>query len=180
MSGTEEEKPPELSEKTKWKALLRGQIGATCLDRLMKLVQLIDHKAQVMIFLNSIMIPVCINALEHETFKFSPMVSIITAVISILAAIICIYPKRRYRKKGDPNVNLMHFNDIGHMEKDEYIDLFLPKFNNPQKLSEMVVNDIYDTSRYSIIPKLKWLKASYVTFACGNMLAICIAFSEVF
>ncbi len=179
MSEVVYEESPVLSEKVKWKALLRGQIGSTYIDRLMTLVQLIDHKAQVMIFLNSILIPVCINALEHETFQISPAVSIVTSVVSILAAIICIYPKRKYRKVGDPNINLMHFNDIAHMDKEEYIAMFLPKFNTPSALAEMVVNDIYDTSRYSIMPKLKWLKISYLTFACGNMLAICIAFTEV-
>jgi hypothetical protein len=99
--------------------------------------------------------------------------------LSIWAAIVCIYPKRKYRKQGDRELNLLHFNDIGHMDKDEYLKQMLPRFNDLSKLAELVVNDLYDTSRYSIIPKFLWLKISYSFFGIGNLLAIVFVVLEI-
>lgn len=169
----------ELTDKEKWQSLLRGQVMAASVNKFVTLIGLLDQKAQVMIFLNSILVPVCINAIEHGTFIHSAMISICTSIFSILASIVCIYPKRRYRKSGDRELNLLHFNDIGHLAKQDYLDRFMPVFNDPTKLAEVVVHDLYDTSRYSILPKYMWLKISYAIFAAGNILAIIVALFEL-
>ncbi len=166
---------PELQ---RWQALMRGQVMGTTVQKFTTILQLLDQKAQVMILLNSVLVPVCINAVEHGRYEHAAIISIITAIFSILAAIMCIYPKRRYRKSSDRELNLLHFNDIGHMEKDEYLKRFMPTFNDTEKLAETVVNDLYDTSRYAILPKYTWLKISYGIFALGNIIAIAVAFIE--
>lgn len=158
---------------------MRGQIMSANINKFMTVIKLMDQKAQVMIFLNSILIPVCIQSVQQGTFKSSATISIATAILSIMAAIICIYPKRRYRKSGNRELNLLHFNDIGHMPKQEYLDMFMPVLNDPSKLAETVAHDLYDTSRYSIIPKYLWLKISYGLFAFGNIGAIIVAFLDM-
>ena len=163
----------------RWQGLMRGQVMSATTHKFMTVIRLLDQKAQVMIFLNSILIPVCIKALEQDGLRHAATISITTAILSILAAMICIYPKRPYRKSGDRELNLLHFNDIGHMEKQDYIDQFLPAFNDPEKLAKIVVNDLYDTSRYSIQPKYLWLKVTYALFAFGNLSAIIVALSEL-
>ncbi len=168
-----------ISQDERWKALMRGQVMSATINKFMTIIRLLDQKAQVMIFLNSILVPMCLNALEHVTFRNAAMVSIVTALVSILAAMICIYPKRRYRQSGDREFNLLHFNDIGHVSKDEYMEAFMPILNDPEKLAETVVHDLYDTSRHSIMPKYTWLKISYAVFSIGNILAICLVFIEV-
>ncbi len=164
-----------ISNEKRWESLMRGQVMAATVNKFMTTIQLLDQKAQVMIFLNSILVPVCMNAIEHGTYKESATISIVTSIMSILAAIICIYPKRRYRKSGDREINLLHFNDIGHLDKQDFLERFMPKFNDPESLARTVVNDIYDTSRYSILPKYTWLKTSYAIFAFGNIIAIMVA-----
>ncbi len=158
--------------KERWEALMRGQVMSATINKYTTVLRLLDQKAQVMIFLNSIIVPMCIKALEGDTFKMAATLSIMTSILSIIAAIICIYPKRRYRKSGDRELNLLHFNDVGHMERDEYLGRFMPAFNDLNQLAEVVVNDLYDTSRYAILPKYVWLKASYALFAFGNVIAI--------
>ena len=172
MNEIYEDKP----ENRKWQALLRGQITAATVAKYSMIMRLIDQKAQVMIFLNSILVPVSIRGIESEVFKQAAMISVTSAVLSITAAMICIYPKRKYRRSGDRELNLLHFNDIGHMERDEYLDMILPVFNEPKKLAETALADLYDTARYSILPKFYWLKISYAAFLLGNLLAIIVAF----
>lgn len=166
----------ELDQDEKWKALMRGQVMSATVNKFSVIIRLLDQKAQVMIFLNSIIVPVCLNSIDKSGLQDAAVISIITAVLSILAAMICIYPKRRYRKSGDRELNLLHFNDIGHLNKDDYMNRFKEVLNSPEKLAETVVHDLYDTSRFSILPKYMWLKFSYATFAFGNIIAIIVAF----
>lgn len=160
----------------KWESLLRGQVMSATTIKLTQLLRMVDQKAQTMILLNSVLIPFCIKTYEAKMFEYAAAISIVTALLSIFSAIVCIYPKRKYRKNGDRDINLLHFNDIGHMEEEEYIRLFMPEFNDPARLANLVVRDIYDTSRYSVIPKFVWLKVSYGIFFFGNLLAIIVAF----
>ena len=140
---------------------------------------MIDQKAQVMIFLNSILIPVGIKAMEAGTFIWASKISICVAVVSIMASMVCIYPKRKYRKSGDRRLNLLHFNDIGHMEEEEYLKKFMVILNDTSKLASSAAYDLYDTARFSIIPKFFWLKISYATFAIGNLVALLAAFYDM-
>lgn len=173
----EPKKMEKTPEQLRWEALLRGQVMSATVNKFTVILRMIDQKAQVMIFLNSLLIPICIRTIEEgSNFRDAAMVSVFTSIISILASIICIYPKRRYRKYGHRDLNLLHFNDIGHMSKEDYLSQFLPIFNDTSKLAEAAACDLYDTSRYSIIPKFVWLKFSYAVFALGNILAIVMAF----
>jgi len=176
---SDEVAPVTLTPQQKWEALLRGQITSATMNKMMVIMRLADQKAQVLIFLNSILIPVCINEVEHELLRSAAIVSIVTAVLSILAAMMCIYPKRRYRKSGHRDINLLHFNDIGHLDKDEFMERFMPVYNDGKLLGRTVVYDLYDISRYSLIPKFIWLKISYGIFALGNLLAIILVLLEV-
>lgn len=164
--------PKELVNKEKWEALLRGQVMSATVNKFTTVIRMLDQKAQGMIVLNSVLIPVCLNTIETPELRYAAGTCIFTAIISILAAMVCIYPKRRYRKSSDREFNLLHFNDIGHIDREEYLEQFTPIFNDPVKLSETVVKDIYDTSRYSIMPKYLWLKISYAIFFFGNIIAI--------
>lgn len=168
----------ELNLQERWHALMRGQVMSASVQKFTTILQLLDQKAQVMIFLNSILVPVCVNAIEKGIYEHAAVISIITSVLSILAAIMCIYPKRRYRKAGDREINLLHFNDIGHLDKEEYIKEFMPVFNDTEKLAETVVHDLYDTSRHAILPKYTWLKISYALFALGNITALAVVLIE--
>lgn len=168
------------SEDEKWQALIRAQIMSATTNKFMVIMQLVDQKAQVMILLNSALVPMCLNALEHGSFTKAAIISIVTAVLSILSAIVCIYPKRKYRKRGDRGLNLLHFNDIGHMEENEYMALFKPVYNDQSLLAQAVMHDLHDTSRYSIRPKFFWLKITYGTFAAGNIIALIVVLLEIY
>ena len=161
-----------LTEPQKWQSLLRGQIINSTTHKYSRLIQLVDQKAQAMIILNSILVPVCIRGLEDPLLHYPAIVSIATACVSILTSIICIYPKRGHRKLGDPNFNYLHFNDVGHVDREEYLAAFLPIFNDPYKLAEVAVRDLHDTAKKSMIPKYFWIKLSYGTFCIGNLLAL--------
>ncbi len=63
------------------------------------------------------------------------------------------------------------------MDEDDYMQRFMCVFNDTSKLAASAAYDLYDTARFSIIPKFFWLKISYATFALGNLIALVVAFS---
>lgn len=161
-----------MDHEIRWKALLRGQVINATTAKFTHVIRLADQKAQALIFLNSILIPVALNWINKPTFETAAIICIATGISSILAAIICIYPKRKAGRKDKDTFNFLHFNDIGHMERDQYIEEFLPIFNEPSKLAEVAVKDLHDVAQNSIIPKFFWLKLSYAIFFFGNLIAI--------
>lgn len=168
------------ADRLRWEALLRGQILSVTTHKFFNYVQLADNKAQAMIILNSVLIPVAINWMERDAFHWSAIISILTAIVSIMTAIICIYPKRRAGRKPDGTFNLLHFGDISRMREPEFLEEFLPVFNSPGELAEAAIKDIHDTARRIIRPKFFWLKISYTTFFVGNLIAIGLTLYNIY
>lgn len=158
-----------------WETLFRGQVMGMMIQKTSGFISLADQKAQAMIILNSILVPVALNWIKQPVFQISAAIAIITAIISILMSILCIYPKRRSGKKGDGTHNHFHFGDIGRMDEKTYLEVFNPIFNDRGRLAEETVKDLHDISRNILLPKYLWLKLSYKCFFIGNLIAIAIA-----
>ncbi|MAE52116.1 MAG: hypothetical protein CMH27_09930 [Micavibrio sp.] len=163
---------PESIDKERWGALFRGQIIGTTIRKFSGYVALADQKAQGLIFMNSILIPVAMNWIENPGYRVGALICIVTAIFSILAALICIYPKRRAGRKPDGTINLLHFGDIAKLKEEDFLDEFLPVYNDLNLLSEAAAKDMHDVARRVIRPKFYWLKLSYIIFFCGNLAAI--------
>ena len=156
-----------------WEALMRGQILSVTTQKLFNYINVCDQKAQMVIILNSIMIPLAISEINNPNFKIGATIAIITGVVSILFSILCIYPKRRKGRKPDGTINHLHFADIGSLREEEYMASFHPIFNNKTRLTEEVLKDLHDVSRRILLPKFRWLKMAYITFFTGSLCAIC-------
>ncbi len=162
----------QLDQQERWGALMRGQILSVTTQKFFNYVNLADQKAQMLIILNSILIPVSISGLAIPHLHDAAIVSMMTAIISIYTAIVCIFPKRRSGRKPDGSINLLHFGDIGLMKEQAFLDEFLPYYNDLGGLSELAAKDLHDIARRVIRPKFFWLKLSYVIFFIGNLVAI--------
>lgn len=166
-----------LNDTQRWEALLRGQVLSVTTQKFYNYINLADQKAQALIILNSILIPVVLGwATKTGEFQISAVISVMTSVLSIMAAIFCIYPKRRHGKKPDGSRNLLHFADIAQMREDEYLQAFNPVFNDLGLLAEATIKDLHDVARRIIRPKFRWLKLSYALFFFGNLMAIAWTF----
>lgn len=171
---------PDSVDKPRWEALMRGQIISVSVNKFFNYVQLVDNKAQAMIILNSVLIPVTINWMENDKFHLAAMISVLTAIFSIMTAIIAIYPKRRAGRKPDGTLNLLHFGDIGRLKEADFLAEFLPIYNDPGLLAEAAIKDLHDTARRIIRPKFFWLKISYITFFLGNLIAIALTVYSIY
>ena len=155
-----------------WEGLTRASILSTTTHKLYRYIGLADQKAMGLIVLNSVIIPFAMNGIDNEEFTIAATVAILTGIISIFMAIICIFPKRRFRGKADGGQNLLHFADIGCMSEEEYLDLINPIYNDRSQLAQEVLKDIHDVSHRVLIPKFALLKSAYIVFFIGNLAAV--------
>lgn len=156
----------------RWEGLVRASILSTTTNKIYNYLQLCDQKAMGIIILNSIIIPVAMNAKDDPGFTIAATIAIITAIISMFLAISCIFPRRRMYGKPDGSLNLLHFSDIGQLTETEYLKKINPVYNDKELLAQEVLKDIHDVSRRILIPKFALLKYSYITFFIGNVAAI--------
>ncbi len=151
---------------------MRASILSATTNKLYGYINLADRKAMGLIVLNSAIIPFAMNSIQTPDFKWASTVAIITSVISVFIAIICIFPKRRSSGRPDGENNLLHFADIGNMSEDEYLDIMMPIYNEPSRLAKVVLRDLHDVSQLVLITKFKLLKIAYIVFFFGNLAAI--------
>lgn len=157
--------------KDKWQAIFRGSIISSTIGKLADYVGHADSRAQGIIVINSILIPVALSGSQNPSFKTGAVVSIIAAILSITFSIISLYPKS-YSGKKDNHPNLMHFSQVKEMSEDAYLKLAKEAFADNSKLAEMAALDIYHLSKYVLAPKFFWLKLSYLMFLIGNIIAL--------
>lgn len=156
-----------------WHGLVRASILSATTHKLYRYISLADQKAMGLIIVNSAIIPFAMNGLDNlPGFKISATVTIITGVVSILMAIICIFPKRRVSNKSATEKNLLHFVEIANLSEDEFLDQFNPIYNDRGALGKAVIKDLYDVSNCVLAPKFWFLKISYIVFFVGNLIAI--------
>lgn len=155
-----------------WEGLSRGQAMAATTDKFVSYIGLADQKAQALIILNSILIPIALNWIDEENFHIPAVISIITSMISIMVSIIAIYPKRGARRVAENKINYLHFGDIGRLDEQRFMDSFRPLLNSTDKMAEAMAKDLYDMGKNVMLPKFFWLKIAYISFFVGNALAI--------
>lgn len=156
-----------------WQGLVRASILSATTHKLYRYISLADQKAMGLIIVNSAIIPFAMNGLDSQSdFKVSATIAIITGVISIMMAIICIFPKRRGGTKPIGKRNLLHFSEIAMLSEEEYMAEFNPVYNDRGALGQAVIKDIYDVSHRVLAPKFWLLKASYLIFFIGDLIAV--------
>ena len=173
---TEELKPFDLADspdKHRWEALFRGSVITTQANAIINYVTIADQKAQVMLFLNSLVLPLAISGLKQGDHNVAYSIALATAFTTVFSAVCVLIPRGgRIIKRTKAN-NLMHFSNINRFATFEaYCAEMIPVFNDTQKLSKEAMKLIYDTSSFILKGKFFWLRLCYGIFLVGNFAAI--------
>lgn len=169
----------DFPNKARWQGVMRASILSTTTYKLYGYIQLADQKAMALIIMNSIIVPVAMNSLDNADFHYPATIAIITGVLSIFTAIVCIFPKRGRNYKPDGSKNLLHFSDLGALTEKQYLEMMQPIYNDPAALGVEVLKDIHDVSRRVLIPKFRLLKIAYSVFFLGNLIALTAFFTNI-
>lgn len=174
----------EFPNQKRWEGLARGQILSSTVRKLNNAIRLIDQKAQVMLIINSITIPIGLSWIQKEQFLYAAIAVILTAMWTMFFSIIAIYPRSRkvtkLRDKKLNRSNLLHWGDIWVMTEEEYLERARPIVNDVSLLTEACLKDIHDISRNVLRHKFFWIRFTYYSFFIGNIAAIIFASYEFY
>lgn len=164
-------KKEQYPNQLKWKALFRGSLLSTTINKHVSYVGLADRRAQGIITLNALLVPIALNGSQNPLFMHGAIAAIITALLSISAAFISLYPKK-YTGKKDMHSGLLHFSQIQKLSEKRYLDLMNEALQDTSVLAEMASRDLYHISKRILHPKFIWLKVSYALFLGGNIITL--------
>ena len=173
-------KPDLPSDSKKWEALTRGTILASQTQAVITYVTIADQKAQVMLFINSLVMPFILQGTDHPDYKYPAIMAVLTASLTVFFAIMTVFPRGPNRFKKRAYSNELHFADIKQHETfDHYLKSVYPIYNDVGRLSQEAFKYMYDTSRYVLKAKYFWLRLCYTWFMIGNALCIIVLLASL-
>lgn len=135
---------------------------------------LADSKANMILTVASIMIPLSINFLYDERSHLAAVILIGFCVLTILSAALAAMPKIKTGSKRNhkPDVhqtgfNLLFFGSFAGMSYDDYKDAMQATLNDTNSVYETQVREIYSMGKYLAEKKYKYVQFSYMTFLAG-------------
>lgn len=159
-----------LPESDKWPAAFRGSILSALISKHLSYIGFADRRAYAILTINSFLVPISLGGASRADFLPAILVAIVTALSSILFAIISLLPKK-YTKKAPGFHYLLHFSSIQEYDEETYVKEMGELFANPQEIGKHVAHDLYRMSTMILGRKFFWLKLSFFSFLSGYSLA---------
>ena len=138
------------------------------------LSSLADKKANMMLTIASLMIPLSTGFLYEDRSHLAAATLIGFCVVTILLAAYSAMPKIKAANKSEKKLdlnensfNLLFFGSFIRMGYREFEDEMGKMMNDPNKVYETQVREIYTMGQYLARKKYKFLKFSYYSFIIG-------------
>lgn len=158
----------------KWEALFRGAVLSSTTSKFVQYISIADQRAQALIAINAVLIPIYLNALTHSQYFYGAILGIITAVLTIFIASYSLFPRRSLRKRRAACTDRLHFTCMGNKTSDEFLREMQPYFNDTKALATIALEDVHFMASHILDPKYHWLKVSFLTFVIGNFFVVSI------
>lgn len=164
-------------QRQKWEGLFRGSVMSSMIAKNTAMLTSSDTRAQGLILLNSVLVPLAIKGMENDAFRSAALLSILTSLITITLCIFCVYPKRLRSKSGTRNI--LHYVEFSRISEDAFVGEMKNLFADKEKLAEAAVRDLYHLGSRILAPKYFFLRIAYVVFLVGQPIAALLAISRV-
>ena len=142
------------------------------------LSSLADKKANMMLTIASLMIPLSTRFLYEQRSHAAAVTLIGFCVLTIVLAAYAAMPKLKMGNKTDSAIdpdstsfNLLFFGYFTRMTYKEYEHAMEDMMNDPNKVYETQIREIYSMGHYLAQKKYKFLLFSYVTFITGILVS---------
>ena len=147
----------------------------------MRLNQMADQKANIMITVSAIVFSVTVAELDNPAMKYPLMFFAICCIISLLCAIIAIIPNTDYPKDEDGNLDKtspyfepLYFGHFSQMELEEYKESYAKTLMTDDTIYDALANEMYTSGKTLAHVKYKWIRWSYTFFLFGMFGAMVI------
>ena len=139
-----------------------------------------DRKANMMLTIASLLIPLSIGFLYDERSHLAAATLIGFCVLTILLAAYAAMPKLKSDNNSetfdleDTSFNLLFFGSFVRMSYTEYKDAMQKMMNDPNMVYETQIREIYTMGQYLAQKKYRFIQFSYLSFITGVLTSSCI------
>ena len=159
---------------------------ATHLDHLIRqtrvhhvqLSAMADMKANMMLTVASLLIPLSIHFFDHPHLKFPALVMIGFCVLTVVLAAYAAMPKiskqshlEKNQMVGQPSFNLLFFGSFLTLNYTEYAAAMEELMNDHEKAYEIQIREIYSMGHYLAFKKYRFVRFAYLSFISGVLIS---------
>ena len=142
------------------------------------LSEMADKKANMMLTIASLMIPLSTRFLYDERSHLAAVTLIAFCILTILMAALAAMPKIKTGKMLDPKFdlnetssNLLFFGTFTQMDYDAYKDAMESMMNDANAVYEFQIREIYTMGQYLAQKKYRFVRFSYLSFILGVLIS---------
>jgi len=147
-------------------------------DHHVSLSSMADRKANMMLTIASLMIPLSTGFLYEERSHLAAVTLIGFCVLTILMAAFAAMPKIKTNNKRNvkPDIeetsfNLLFFGSFTHLSYSEYKNSMEALMNDSNAAYEMQIREIYTMGQYLALKKYRFVQFSYLSFITGILIS---------
>ena len=147
----------------------------------MHLCSMADVKANMMLTISALVITFSIGHLSNPYLRWPVLVLIISCLATIVSAAYAVMPKLDTGFRPDldrPDCNILFFGNFMNLEYEEYARLMEGVMNNPSRVYEAQVREVYELGVFLGQKKYAYVRLAYLFFICG-LLASAAVFAGV-
>ncbi len=148
-------------------------------NQLVSFSQMADIKANILLSISSVLTTLSIAKLTDPSWTLPIVVLVICLLGSIFLALLAVIPSMRLLRRGklntkDPNFNTLFFGDYALISYEEYLAHMEEVMNDPDRLYEVQVREIYSAGKYLQNTKFNYIKYGYILFFIGLLSSVII------
>ncbi len=137
-----------------------------------------DGKANMMLTIASLMIPLSAGFLYDERSHLAAATLIGFCVLTLVMAVFAAMPKIKTGNKLDPtpdlkdaSFNLLFFGSFAHMSYSDYQKAMETMMNDSSAVYEIQIREIYTMGKYLAQKKYRFIQYSYLSFMTGVLIS---------
>ncbi len=134
-----------------------------------------DLKANIIITVSSVVLTVTLGRINDPELKLSAITLLCFTSVALILSILAVLPKYRplrlQTSATPPNFNLFFFGHFAEMPPEEFLRRVSRNMQNDGSAYESMVRDLYSLGVYLAHYKYPYLRAAYLFFLSGFLLA---------
>lgn len=143
-----------------------------------QLSSMADVKANMLLTMASVIITLSIRYVTDPSLRWPAIVLMIFCLITIVLAAYAVMPKVSSRTSSgpkpdlaSPNFNILFFGNFGVLDYEEYAQAMEDVMNDPSKVYEAQVREVYMLGIYLARNKYRFIRWAYIAFITGLLLS---------
>ncbi|MBW1781522.1 MAG: hypothetical protein JRL30_12380 [Deltaproteobacteria bacterium] len=145
-----------------------------------------DMKANMVLTIASLMIPLSLRYLNEPEFKWAAATMICFCILTVMMAAFAAMPKVPLRTPretvkpdlGNPSFNILYFGNFFSLDYMTFVENMQDIMNDHSRTYESQLREIYVTGQYLAQKKFRFVRLAYLSFMIGLACTLAVYLSQ--